>query len=498
MSTTHITNNPAKHYNSYDLKKPEENMNDNNKYNGIILQRFFDRFQKLTYHEVPISKFFYFQFRGVVAKYWNHEWAKSNFSHLDEALSRFKESEIYSWADDPYPYDPHPDGVVLMRGGFVDIASRHLPRKRYFLISHAQSEVDLIKADRPAEDPHCIEEYSHDNPAAVQKLNQQVAEIINENKHDPILGSPKLLQWFQGNMPKIVRIFDAVKALFDQMNVGAVLTISSINWMESALNLFAKARRIPSFTGQHGLIVDEGVYGSVPVLATKKLVWGKATQDWYQKYGVPESRVAVVGSPRFDIITQKEWWDKAKLCQALEIDPQQKIMVFTTQRLFMSEVNVPIVLEGLQTIPNVFLLLLLHPSENMAYPQYQRLIAGHANCAAFRFGHISLYDALSGADFFITGHSTSALEAMLFKLPVITVEPKPLSYSYGDAGASLKVTNAAQFNQVVNRLLADQNFRANSVKQYQDFINRHCLADGLVSKRIFDLIEAACQNGGMA
>jgi UDP-N-acetylglucosamine 2-epimerase len=492
-------NKPSKRKNCLKGVKGGKSMNEETAviYEGLILQRFFDQFRHIIYQGVPLCKFLYFQVLGFIGTHWSLDWVKENLPYLHDP-NQFKKSEFYSWSDEPYPYDPHPDGIVLMRSGFVDIAAKFLPKERYFLISHTQAEVNLIKANMPDQTAHNIEAYFRDNPKAVADLNQQVAAVIAGQKDDPVLGSPDLLQWFKDNMVKIVHILDAVQFLFESMNIGAVLTISSINWMESALNLVARVNRIPSITGQHGLIIDKALYAHAPVLATKKYVWGKALLDWYQKYGFPESRISVTGSPRFDAIYNQKWCGKAKLCQMLDIDPSQKIIVFTTQRVHMSKINVPIALEGIKSIPNVFLVLLLHPSEAAMMEPYKQLTAGYSNCKVIPFGHISLYDALSGADIFVTYYSTSAFEAMFFKLPIVTIEANPAEYSYADAGASLRVTNSAEFNQTISKLIADENFRTEAVNQYQKYLSENCMPDGLASKRLFEEVESLCQSGGIA
>lgn len=466
-------------------------------YRGILLRRLFSRFQDIVYRGVPLCKLLYFQILGFIGNRWKNQW-KNLLPHVQEEVEYFNESEIYQWSDEPYLYDAHPGGVVLMRTGFVDIAHKYLPKDRYFLISHNQAEVDLLKKTMPAEVAHSIDEFFEDNPAAVKEVMQQITKVINRQKEEPIFGSHDLWQWFSINLPKAIKIIDAVHTLFEMMNVGAVLTISSINWMESALNLVARSRRVPSITGQHGLIVDKGLYAHVPILATKKFVWGNAVSEWYQKYGYPKSRIAVTGSPRFDPICNQKWCGKQKLCERLQINPSQKIILFTTQRLHLTKERLPIILEGMKNIPNLFLILLLHPSETAVFDQYEQLIQGHLNCKVIRFGHLSLYDALSGTDYFVTCHSTSALEAMFFKIPVITIELGEMAYSFSEVGASIKVTNAAEFSQVISRLNSNESYRIKTINQYQKYLSDNCIPDGFASKRLFEEIENMCQKGGIA
>ena len=266
--------------------------------------------------------------------------------------------------------------------------------------------------------------------------------------------------------------------------------------MDGALNLIARANRIPSFTLQHGLMAEHDLFYHIPILATQKMVWGNALLPWYKKFGFPASRLSVIGSPRFDIIFNRQWCGKEKLCQMLGIEPTKKIIIYGADVLRIDQTIVPIVLEGLKSIPEIYLVMMQHPGEN---PEpHQKLAAGYSGGKVVPFGHISLYDALSGADCFITCYSTSALEAMFFKLPVITVEPTPPTFSFGDLGASLKVTNAFELNQTVKQLLTDSRFRAESIDRYHNFLLQYFIPDGLAAKRLFDEIEIFCHTGGIA
>ena len=87
-----------------------------------------------------------------------------------------------------------------------------------------------------------------------------------------------------------------MQRIIEELNVGAVLTISSIHWFGSALNLIARATGSP-LTVQHGIIADSQLFCHLPFWPRKKAVWGKGTKEWYLKFGTPESRVVVTGSP---------------------------------------------------------------------------------------------------------------------------------------------------------------------------------------------------------
>ncbi len=471
-------------------------MSEQTAFSGVLLRRFFKLFGDVKLHGAPVAKYLYYPFWYYASNRWPLPWAKEHLPGLRDQIANFNWAEVYRWADEPYPYDPHPEGVVLMRAGFGDIASLYLPKERFMLLSPNQAEVDLIHRNRPDLTAHNIEKFYREDPAAVNLLNQQISSIINNQKDDPLMGSADLQQWFGSKIPEVVRVFGAFHELFTTYNVSAALSISSIVWMDSALNLIARANRVASLTLQHGLILERDLFCHIPIIATQKVVWGSAVVDWYQKHGYPPSRMIATGSPRFDAIFKRKWCTKQELCQKLTIDPAKKIIVYATG----TEMNtiVPIIVNGLKTIPDVYLVMLLHPSESRLVPQYQQLAAGYENCQVLPYGSVSLYDALSGGDYFITHTSTAGLEAMLFQVPVITVEPEPACFSYGDLKASLRATNAAALNRIVKRLLTDANFATKAVKRYQNFLAAYCVPDALASKRLFDRLDQLCATGGIA
>lgn len=467
-------------------------MDEQNSLNTIALRQFFNYFQHIRYRDVSICQFVY---RDIMTN-WTPGWIKENHPDWETKISQLKEAEIYKWADEPYLYAPHPDSIILMRGGFGDLASLFLKPNRFFLISPSKAEVDLIKLNRPDLVSHNIADYYRENSQAIEKLIRQIVETTNEQKDFIFPGVIELSNWVQKRVPDIVRMLDAVYLLFETMNIGAVLTVSSTYSMDGALNMVAKAKHIPSLTLQHGLIAERDLFAHIPILTTKKMVWGNAIRKWYQKFGYPESRISVIGSPRFDIIFNRDWCGKEKLRMMLGIDPSIKVVVYGADIIRIDELIVPVLLEGLRSLPGIYLVMLQHPGEN---PEpHEKLAAGYPNGKVVRFGHISLYDALSGAELFITSFSTSALEAMFFKLPVVTIEPAPPTFSFGDLGASLKVTNAGELNQTVKQLLSDPDFKNQAIERYQDFLLQYCIPDGLASKRLFEEVENLCRNGGIA
>ncbi|HHU83195.1 MAG TPA: glycosyltransferase [Firmicutes bacterium] len=464
-------------------------------YYGAILKRFFTLFRPVTYQNVPISKHLYYQCLGFINHRWGLAWSKKKV--FLEKMHELDAGQLFSYFDEPYVCKSNPEGIFLMRSGFGDIASLFLPPERYYLLSPFQAEVDVIKRNRPDLSVHNIENFLRPNPGAVRDLEKKITGLLEEEKQDPIFGSPHFLQWVLGRLPDLVTRFDAVQRIIEKLNVGAVLTISSIHWFGSALNLIARANQIPSLTVQHGIIADSQLFCHLPVLATKKAVWGKGTKEWYLKFGTPETRVAVTGSPRFDMIFNREWSGQESLKKRLRIDPAYKIAVYATQPLGGARIRevVATTLNGLNRIEDLFVLIMLHPYERKEL--YQQLAAANERCRVFSFGEVSLYDALNAADLFVTSFSTAALEAMMFNVPVVTVEPFPLNFSYGKSGAVFAARTAEELAFLARRVLSEEEFRQEVLEKARPFLKKHCVTDGFSSRRLVREMENLSRCGGV-
>lgn len=464
-------------------------------YYGVLLKRFFTLFRPVTYQNVPISKHLYYQCLGFI----NHCWglAPAKEKTFAREMHELEAGQLFSFLDEPYACKPNPEGVFLMRSGFGDIASLFLPPEKYYLLSPFPAEVEVVRRNRPDLTAHNIEELYHPNPGAVKELEKKITGLLAKEKRDPVFGSPRFLQWILGRLPDLVTRFDAVQRIIEKLNAGAVLTISSIHWFGSALNLVARANQIPSLTVQHGIIADSQLFCHLPVLATKKAVWGRGTKEWYLKFGTPESRVVVTGSPRFDLIFNREWATRETLKKRLQIDPAYKIAVYATQPLGGARIRevAAITLNGLAKIEGLFLLIMLHPYERKE--PYQQLAASNARCRVIPFGEVSLYDALNAADLFVTSFSTAALEAMMFNVPVVTVEPFPPNFSYSKSGAVFAARTAEELAGLARRILTEEDFRRAVLAKARPFLEKYCETDGSSARRLFQELETLSRCGGV-
>ena len=81
-----------------------------------------------------------------------------------------------------------------------------------------------------------------------------------------------------------------------------------------------------------------------------------------------------------------------------------------------------------------------------------------------------MYDALNAADLFVTSFSTAALEAMMFNVPVVTVEPFPPNFSYSKSGAVFAARTAEELAGLARRILTEVDFRRAVLAKARPFL----------------------------
>lgn len=128
-------------------------------------------------------------------------------------------------------------------------------------------------------------------------------------------------------------------------------------------------------------------------------------------------------------------------------------------------------------MPELTLVIKLHPKDRMEYydevnkhfPQQTvhvlKNIPGHQ--------HLSIFDWLSGCSVLLTGASTTAVEALLCEIPVITLDLQQeyKGISFIDREATLHVTQETALVPAVERLVYDSAFRKEMLERATPFLD---------------------------
>jgi hypothetical protein len=225
-------------------------------------------------------------------------------------------------------------------------------------------------------------------------------------------------------------------------------------------------------------------------------VLSPAAKEWFIKDGFPPEHLFVIGQPRFDLI-QKQPFDPKRLRAELGIPEDKGIIVLATQPMVESylwtekerEKFIEATASAMKNFTDKKLVIKLHPDESVDI--YKQILGNIGDDKTIICRDTNTYELLNACDLLITFYSTVALEAMLFKKPVITMNlfSKTDIFPFAQSGAALGVYREEELVPAIQKALYDTAAREELAKKSQKFTYAQVYkADGQSSKRGAELI----------
>ncbi len=210
-----------------------------------------------------------------------------------------------------------------------------------------------------------------------------------------------------------IRIFNKI---VEKYNPRSIFVGNSITLVGNIIGHLAEKRNIRTVCIMHGRLNEYLEFSKFDYF----YLFGEKDKQKILKKGIPESKLIVSGSPRIDSFFNKKKQGTSKneivILVALS-GPGHSITVQhhieTLKVLFVAA----------KRFPELKFYFKLHRKDHVDY--YQELDA-LANTSIIKYGDLTvsenIYDWISESEMLITGASTSALDAMLMKCPVITID----------------------------------------------------------------------------
>src|SRR3989344_5841896 len=293
--------------------------------------------------------------------------------------------------------------------------------------------------------------------------------------------------------------------------IDVVVVTNDIMPFERNVIKIANEMRIKSLIVQHGYPTNLPIFQSIPILADKIALWGKLTEDFLINNGAEKEKIVITGSPQFDDYITRKPNKKEKILNKYNIPNSKNIILFTAQpfrynvgvghdRLTLNEqkeifYNLFEVAKEL----SFFLIIKLHPSNEMSYEDIINFISAKqcSDYLVLRHEHGDLYDLINICDVSITYNSTTAIESMLLKKPVITVNfsGRKDSINYAQYDCAINVTTKDMLKKTINNLLNDKLVRDKLIIEANKFLKYSFYnLDGLSSQRVANLIISMIDN----
>jgi UDP-N-acetylglucosamine 2-epimerase len=256
--------------------------------------------------------------------------------------------------------------------------------------------------------------------------------------------------------------------------------------------LTAKLAHIPSLLLLHSGMIGRN-YECPDFVVDKIAVPGDYARRILRNCGVGEKRLVVTGYPSYDALVQVEkHFRRNVICMKLGLDPEKRILVFTTENLPAreGELLARAVYRSVKEFPSMQFVVKVHPSESDS--SIYRNLAKEFGLNVVITKDASIYEVLYVCDLVITGFSATALDAMMLDKPVITVnltgmeDPIP----FAESGAAIGVYDERNLIEALEKGLYDEASRNNLESAREKFVYEHAYkSDGKATARVVTLIE---------
>lgn len=289
-----------------------------------------------------------------------------------------------------------------------------------------------------------------------------VPQIANVNLDQEVLVETlrnRLAQF----LPLACQAVTNAQLALEQFGPKALVVGNDITFEGRAGALVARKKDIPSVVLMHGSFAVHDIQRLH--IADKILVYGEAYRNALLHDGIEESRIEVTGAPYLDGIPTPSGRMHPLIARRLRISSETPVILVATSGPghVVSEKHHAFVIQQIARLsarmPDVAFLVKLHRKDRIDYyhpiirqiPYAKLHIAPHGA----RGYPSSIFDWLQGCRMVLTGSSTVALEAMIQKVPVVTMDfvGEISGVEFIDASATVHVTSPDELELAVRNLL---------------------------------------------
>ena len=313
--------------------------------------------------------------------------------------------------------------------------------------------------------------------------------------------------FFSKAVPELIEHIEGADWLIRRLKPRILVIGGDVSAASRAVSRAFRRRGLPVLVLQHGAVsVDMGGFHVMPLEGDRQAVWGDLPREWHLQRGkAPESQV-VTGNPGFDAMAAGWYPPTEEARRRLGIDPQQRVILLTTEWLSGTSSVVTVedeerfirhTLRALKRFPDHRVVVKLHPGYQPEYEGLVRAIAEREGIAV-TLAKKGLWDLLAISDVVIISNSTVGLEAMILGRPVVVVhafegmEEVPYVASGAALGAASRPEEIAK---AVEKALHDKGAREAMAQARDAFVLKYASEqDGLASTRVAQLIQEMVQD----
>ena len=306
--------------------------------------------------------------------------------------------------------------------------------------------------------------------------------------------SPYFIKFFKKRTRENIFEIELAYELFEKFDFSLVVINNEVGPNEKIISQLSKARKIPIFLNQHGLIFDTKEafqmnmhHGIIPRISDYSVVWGEVDYEYRKSIGINEGTVFTVGSPIYDnFINSIESYHETDYVLLATSGP-------TKENIF--DLSIETIQKNIQTIRSVCkiltkinkkLIIKMHPSPDEFDPT-EIANAINPKIKIVKSGKISTL--IKNSKFVIViDFSSVILDSYLLNKPVISLSVKNNEFGipFAFKNNSCICTNVDELEKIIH-LLDDQKFYNEMVENGKKSASKY-LTTTNSSKKLYNLL----------
>lgn len=455
-----------------------------------VYKEFVETFHHLKYREIPIVLLtnFYQQIDSELKLHMEDE----NFETVLKAIKLDQimiQPYFEKWLGKIKPslsLDKPKEGKVLINADYTRI-----PEQTYKSVFDPDQTLILSRSKGshiygiPSE---CTREYVEDVQAISDEMVKEATAIFDNFRNHPVFSNDFFQQTFIKRIPQIVNTLQMVFNLLDKQDISTIIVGTTEDMQSRALSIVGLSKGIKSICLQHGILMGEEAF--MPVFTTIVGVYGEYEKNWYAKRGVPLERVAEIGHPKFDEISENRTTDKVNFIKKYGLDPNKEtLLVITGPQLDFERFEV--LMKSILAEANFQIILKPHPWEmgKQKYGIYLELEKKYKSLHVHTSRENNLYDLITQTDGVVSSLSTVALEAILCNKPVFVYNflYSNRSYDYFDILEEHIQTDPIALAKVIKKYYQSNQY-TESYRSIRERFLSYSYNDGFSGRKLVSLI----------
>jgi len=298
---------------------------------------------------------------------------------------------------------------------------------------------------------------------------------------------------------EIIKKFVLSKELIKKLNISCMIFLYDSPPEEKTFINAANEFNIPGIILQHGLLTkrDTGILTSIlpfiPPNGIKHGLWGTESEKMWKEMGVNNKDILLIGNPRYDELfkMRNKCKNKNIILLGTSILPELAYSSIDTNMLIKFKNILQGVCRTSVNIPNKKLIIKLHPGQHSSYDI--KPIIKEIDPSVPIYKNNNIVELIKDCEVFVyIGYSTVLLEAMILNKPTITFKAGP-DWDYEDeifeSGSTILVTNMAEFESALKKILFDDTFRNQLLEKSKQYIDKCFINHGNSSQNLTDILK---------